>query len=202
MKRIHIILFVVYFAVLGHYAASGSFAQESTGTATAKAPLPSVTLPMREGSTRIAIFGDAGRGSKEQYDLAKVMEEYRQSFPFDLVLLTGDNIYGPDTPADMKAKFEAPYKPMIDAGVKFYASLGNHDTSNQRFYAPFNMNGEEYYRIERNGVSFYALNSNYLDKKQLDWFVRELAKDKNAWRIAFFHHPPYSSGGRHGSDEQ
>jgi hypothetical protein len=28
-----------------------------------------------------------------------------------------------------------------------------------------------------------------------------LSKDKNPWRVAFFHHPPYSSGGRHGSDE-
>jgi len=156
---------------------------------------------MREGSLRMAVFGDAGRGSKDQYDLGLVMEEYRQAFAFDWVILTGDNIYGPDGPADMKNKFELPYKHLLDAGVKFYGSLGNHDTSNQRFYAPFNMNGEEYYRIERGGVSFYALNSNYLDKKQLDWFVAELAKDKNAWRVAFFHHPPYSSGGRHGSDD-
>ena len=128
------------------------------------------------------------------------MSDYHKAFPFDTVLLTGDNIYGPDGPADMKNKFELPYKALLDAGVKFYGSLGNHDTSNQRFYAPFNMNGEEYYRIERKNVSFYALNSNYLDKKQLDWLIGKLANDRNKWRVAFFHHPPYSSGGRHGSD--
>ena len=55
--------------------------------------------------------------------------------------------------------------------------------------------------MDRNGISFYALNSNYLDKKQLDWLNGELSRDKNGWRIAFFHHPPYSSGERHGSDE-
>jgi len=38
--------------------------------------------------------------------------------------MLGDNIYGADTPADFKLKFEAPYKPLLDAGVKFYASLG------------------------------------------------------------------------------
>ena len=204
MKRIHLFLFVLYFAVVGLSAQCAASAQALTapGTATAKATPPSITLPMREGSLRVAVFGDAGRGSKDQYDLGKVMEEYRQASSFDWVLLTGDNIYGKDTPADMKNKFELPYKTMLDAGVKFYASLGNHDTSNQRFYAPFNMNGEEYYRLDRNGVSIYALNSNYLDKKQLDWLTAELAKDPNAWRVAFFHHPPYSSGGRHGSDEQ
>jgi hypothetical protein len=160
-----------------------------------------ITLPMREGSLRMAVFGDAGRGTKDQYDLGTLMAEYQLAFPYDMVLLTGDNIYGPDTPADMKNKFELPYKALLDRGVKFYGSLGNHDTSNQRFYAPFNMNGEEYYRLERNGVSMYALNSNYLDKKQLDWFLEQLKKDPNQWRVAFFHHPPYSSGGRHGSDE-
>jgi 3',5'-cyclic AMP phosphodiesterase CpdA len=204
MKRVHLALFVFYFALVGLSAQCGAYAQAVTtsGTATSPTAMPRITLPMREGSLRLAVFGDAGRGSKDQYDLGKVIEDYRQVFPFEWVLLTGDNIYGKDTPADMKNKFELPYKSMLDAGVKFYASLGNHDTSNQRFYAPFNMNGEEYYRIERGGVSIYALNSNYFDKKQLDWLTAELAKDPNAWRVAFFHHPPYSSGGRHGSDEQ
>ena len=204
MKRIHLILFVVYFALVGLSAQCSSYAQQFHGPAAAPATTssPRVTLPMKEGSLRLAVFGDAGRGSKEQYDLGVVMEDTRKVVGFDWVLLVGDNIYGKDGPADMKNKFELPYKALLDSGVKFYAALGNHDTSNQRFYAPFNMNGEEYYRIERDGVSFYALNSNYLDKKQLDWLVAELTKDKNAWRIAFFHHPPYSSGGRHGSDEE
>ncbi len=204
MRRIHLLLLVLYFAMAGSTVQCTALAQGYNGGTTpdaaAKAVTRAVTLPLREGSMRVAVFGDAGRGSREQYDLGKLMEEYRQVVAFDLVLLTGDNIYGPDGPADMKKKFELPYKPMLDAGVKFYASLGNHDTSNQRFYAPFNMNGEEYYRIERNGVSFYALNSNYLDRKQLNWLTAELANDPNSWRVAFFHHPPFSSGGRHGSD--
>ena len=201
MKRTHPILSLVFFALISIAIQGTGYAQQlATASASAKATEPTITLPMREGSVRIAVFGDAGRGTKDQYDLGKVMEDYRKVFPFELVLLTGDNIYGKDSPADMKNKFELPYKSLLDAGVLFYASLGNHDTSNQRMYAPFNMKGEEYYRIERSGVSFYALNSNYLDKKQLDWLGSEIAKDKNSWRVAFFHHPPYSSGGRHGSD--
>ena len=62
------------------------------------------------------------------------------------------------TAKDMKTKFEDAYKPILDKGVKFYATLGNHDASNQRFYEYFNMKGEEYYRFEKGGVSFYSLN--------------------------------------------
>ena len=164
-------------------------------------PPVSLTLPNREGSIRFAVFGDAGRGSKEQYELGALMNQYYQSFKYDTVLMTGDNIYYEDSPADMKKKFEDPYKALLDQGVKFYASLGNHDSPNQRLYALFNMNGEEFYRIEKGGVSMYALNSVYMDKRQLDWFAAQLAKDTNSWRIAFFHHPPFSSGKRHGSDE-
>jgi 3',5'-cyclic AMP phosphodiesterase CpdA len=171
-------------------------------TQTHAAVAPSVTLPKREGSVRIAVFGDTGRGSKEQYELGRLMNAYRQGFDYDTVLMTGDNIYGTDKAADMKAKFEDVYRPLIDQGVKFYATLGNHDTSNQRFYEFFNMKGEEYYRFEKGNVAFYSLNSNYMDKRQMDWLIAKLAADANKWKIAFFHHPPFSSGGRHGSDEK
>jgi len=199
-KRLFLFLSSTMMVTVALSAIATGQALKENGGAASPTSNRAVTLPVREGSLRMGVFGDAGRGTKDQYDLGTLMAEYHQTFPFDMVLLTGDNIYGPDTPADMKNKFELPYKTLLDRGVKFYASIGNHDTSNQRFYALFNMNGEEYYRIERNGVSMYALNSNYLDKKQLDWFAEQLKKDPNQWRIAFFHHPPYSSGGRHGSD--
>jgi hypothetical protein len=39
-----------------------------------------------------------------------------------------------------------------------------------------------------------------MDKSQLDWLEQELAASGSDWKIAFFHHPLYSSGGTHGSD--
>jgi hypothetical protein len=39
-----------------------------------------------------------------------------------------------------------------------------------------------------------------MDKRQVKWLEEQLAKDTSQWKIAFFHHPPYSSGGKHGSD--
>jgi 3',5'-cyclic AMP phosphodiesterase CpdA len=146
------------------------------------------------------VVGDTGTGSTRQHELARVMFRYHEAFPFELVLLTGDNMYGSERAADYRRKFEDVYRPLLDAGVKFYASLGNHDQSNQRFYQHFNMKGEEYYVVRRGNVSFYALNSNYMDRRQLRWIEEQLSRDDSEWKVAFFHHPPYSSGGAHGSD--
>ena len=53
--------------------------------------------------------------------------------------MMGDNLYGGDSPKDYQKEFEVPYKPLLENGVKFYASLGNHDNPNERLYKPFNM---------------------------------------------------------------
>ncbi len=161
-----------------------------------------VSLPLKEGSVRFVVIGDTGTGSGKQHELADILLRSHQSFPFDTVLMMGDNMYGGESARDYKRKFEDVYKPLLDQKVKFYASLGNHDEPAQRFYEFFNMNGKEYYRFTRGNVAFYALNSNYMDKKQIEWLQSELAKDTSEWKICFFHHPPYSSGGKHGSDKQ
>lgn len=161
-----------------------------------------ISLPSRKDSTKFVIIGDTGTGSEKQQELADLLLRSRQSFAYDFVLMLGDNMYGGEKPVDYKAKFEDPYKPILDQKVKFYATLGNHDEPAQRFYESFNMNGKEYYRFTAGNAAFYCLNSNYMDKKQIDWLQSELAKDTSEWKIAFFHHPPYSSGGKHGSDTQ
>lgn len=180
-------------------SASQARAQSAAGSRVASAAPVTLTLPLKEGSTRFMVVGDTGTGGREQYELAGVMARYWQAFPFEFALMMGDNIYGGEKAADYKMKFEDAYKPLLDNRVKFYASLGNHDESNQRFYEKFNMNGEEYYQFKKGNVSFYALNSNYMDKKQLAWLEEKLKGDTSDWKVAFFHHPPYSSGGKHGS---
>jgi 3',5'-cyclic AMP phosphodiesterase CpdA len=65
------------------------------------------------------------------------------------------------------------------------------------------MSGERYYTFQpgtRSGVRFFALDSNYMDDKQLTWLDQQLAASGSDWKICFFHHPPYSSGEAHGSD--
>ncbi len=170
-------------------------------TAAIVAAAPDLTLPRKQGSLKFAVIGDTGTGDDNQYRVAKVLASVRQSFPFEFVLMVGDNIYGTDNAGGYEKKFEVPYKPILDAGVKFYASLGNHDSPNQRLYKPFNMNGQRFYTFKpRDGVRFFALDSNYMDPEQLQWLEKELKASGSDWKIAFFHHPIYSSGERHGSD--
>ncbi|HEV8319372.1 MAG TPA: metallophosphoesterase [Vicinamibacterales bacterium] len=159
-------------------------------------------LPMKEGSLRFAIIGDTGTGDSHQRDVARQLTASRAQFPFQFVLMMGDNMYGADNPSDFVKKFEEPYKPLLDAGVKFYAALGNHDDPSQRFYKPFNMSGEKYYTFKpKAGVRIFALDSNYMDQKQLDWLEKELTASGSDWKICFFHHPLYSSGETHGSND-
>jgi len=159
-----------------------------------------LTLPLKPKSVHFAVIGDSGTGDKQQYEVSQQMVKYREKFPFDIVLMLGDNIYGGDSPADFKAKFEDPYKPLLDAGVKFYASLGNHDNPNQRFYKPFNMGEKRYYNFKNGNVEFFALDSTYMDLQQLDWLQGKLKDSNSAWKICFFHHPLYSDGKYHGPD--
>jgi hypothetical protein len=198
MKRIISLLLLTILLTLGGVSAQNKSA--STNRRVSSNPPLSLTLPNKPGDVRFMVMGDTGTGSDKQHQLANVMLSYRQTFPFEFVLMLGDNLYGSDKAVDYKQKFEDVYKPLIDQKVKFYAALGNHDDSNQRFYEYFNMEGQEYYHFNKGNVSFYSLNSNYMDKKQVDWFNEKLATDTATWKIAFFHHPPYSSGGTHGSD--
>ena len=200
MKRIIASLFLtILLTVTGINAQNNSARPNGNGNAGSNAPL-SLTLPNKKGNVRFLVIGDTGTGTNKQQQLAQIMLRYRETFPFEFVLMLGDNMYGGEKAVDYKQKFENVYRPLLDQKVKFYAALGNHDESNQRFYEFFNMEGQEYYRFTKGNVSFYSLNSNYMDKKQVDWFNDKLATDTSTWKIAYFHHPPYSSGGKHGSD--
>jgi len=166
----------------------------------ANAPLD-VKLPLENKSIRFAVIGDSGTGGREQYEVAKEMESYRQKVNFDFVIMLGDNIYGGHSPADFTRKFELPYKPLLDAGVKFYASLGNHDNpDDERLYKPFNMGGERYYSFKKGDVAFFALDSSYMDPAQLSWIEQNLRNSQAKWKICYFHHPLYSDGKSHGPD--
>lgn len=175
--------------------------ERATSGARAEAPA-ALALPLKEGSVRFAVIGDMGRGTSAQIEVGRQMAAFHKQFPFDFVITVGDNIYGSDGPAQMVAKFEAPYKALLDAGVKFHASLGNHDNPNQRFYKLFNMGDQRYYTFrppKGGGVRFFAIDSTYIDKVQTDWLEKELSSSTSDWKIAYFHHPLYSSGRTHGS---
>ena len=156
-------------------------------------------LPNLPQSVKFAVIGDSGDGKHGQYEIARQMAASHKAFPFDLVIMVGDNLYGGQTAADYVDKFERPYGPLLEAGVVFQAALGNHDAPESRSYRPFNMNGERYYTFARRNVRFFVLDTNFIDDKQLAWIDAALGASQEEWKICYFHHPLYSNARRHGS---
>jgi Calcineurin-like phosphoesterase len=185
---------------------AASDARRPAASAPARSPIPSIDesqlrLPRKAGSLRFAVIGDSGRGNRAQYDVAAQMEAWRTVFPFEFVLMAGDNVYDGGTPEDYRLKFELPYKPFLDSEVKFYAALGNHDDANQPQYKLFNTGGERYYTFAKRvgligagEVRVFVLDTVRLDHLQLRWLDGELGRSKADWKIAVFHHPIYTSG--------
>jgi hypothetical protein len=55
-----------------------------------------------------AAIGDMGSGERPQYETAAKMIEMRAKYPYEFVIMLGDNIYGGNSTSDYQLKFEAP----------------------------------------------------------------------------------------------
>ena len=173
----------IAFAVLAAFAVAVVAAQD-------------LSLPLKPNSVRFLVMGDTGTGGSEQYETAAQILKWRQKFPFTFAIMLGDNLYGSERPQDFVKKFERPYQALLEDKVEFYAALGNHDDQNQIFYKPFNLGGKRYRTFKKGDVRFFVLDSNYLDPEQLKWLEQELQGAGSDWKIAYFHHPMYTSATR------
>lgn len=174
--------------------------------------LPIIAAAQNENSARpaviFAVMGDTGTGDEAQLSVARQMVRQREKTPFEFVLMLGDNIYENGEEKSIKSHFEEPYKDLLEAGVKFYATLGNHDIIRglefQTNYPNFNMGGRRYYNFVKdssdnheNLLEFFALDSNLITPEQLKWLDESLSASKAGWKIAFSHHSIYSSARMH-----
>src|SRR5919204_5409483 len=155
----------------------------------ATSPLP---MPQLRGGTVFALIGDSGSGDQPQEAVAQAMLTYfTTARRFSFVLMLGDNLYHDD----YENEFLTPYKALLDRGVKFHAAIGNHDRDLEIHFKPFNMGDKDRYSFDEGNARFAALNSNHpADPEQLKWLDTVYADAGDKWRIAFFHHPLYSSG--------
>jgi hypothetical protein len=161
-----------------------------------------IALPNQPDSLKFAVIGDSGSGTSQQYQTAQQLTAAYKLFPFTFVLMLGDNLYGGERASDFEKKFTLPYRVMLEAGVPFYAALGNHDDpAIQTRYKPFNMDGR-YYSFRKGPAEFFVLDSSYMTPSQTAWLDKALGDSHAPWKIVYMHHPIYSSGRRHGSDMQ
>ena len=131
-----------------------------------------------------------------------------------------------DRDSDWSAKFFQPYAGLL-AHIPFYPSLGNHDGNEteaqadlpqylDNFFVPGETGkGARHYRFHYGGfVDFFALDSTKNTQKggpyepaflgggeQTTWLGKNLTEAKTAWKIPYFHHPPFNAGPGHGSSK-
>lgn len=157
---------------------------------------------------RALAFGDFGTASPEQLQLAAAMREYQKHSPLDFGLTLGDNFYpngvGSTDDPQWKTKWEDLYSAM---GIKFYASLGNHDYNRPDSPAAEIMYGlksstwrmpSTYYTFTAGPAQFFAidtieLSDTSLPNKELEWLDAEIGKSKAKWKIVYGHYQIYSA---------
>ena len=173
---------------------------------------------LAEDAVRFAVIGDSGTGEAPQHAVARRMEQVHEDGGFDFVLMLGDNIYEDGESEDFDSKFKDVYKKLMDRGVRFHASLGNHDrrTNNGRDQVLDDAFGyvgrkDEYQLVKGHRgdggslVRFIALNSAaWIDGLKSESQGQDLQTRRGRfdgwletsglydWNILYMHHPPYS----------
>ena len=155
-----------------------------------------------------AALGDNGTGGRQAVAVADQMAETYALRPYGLVCLLGDISYYGSIQDRFHDVFEEPFEPLIEAGVRFELSIGNHDGTRypasgsvaevDQVLALLGTPGR-YYTTSHGPVDFFYLDSNEPGRcdggsaEQLDWFEEALGTSTNEWKIVGIHHPPYSA---------
>lgn len=191
-------------ATLAACAGSDDFSRARSNLATTPAVTPTGSTTPTPGPTgtpppvpfRFLAIGDHGAGTSEQHAVADRMCGVRERRAFDLVVTTGDNVYDEGHPDRFEAAFFDPYRCLLNAGVRFRATLGNHDirTNGGRpeLNEPaFGFEGRNYV-FRRGGVRFVMADSNNMNFEWLRAALTPEATDR--WTVVAFHHPVYATG--------
>ena len=167
-----------------------------------------------ERSVRILAFGDSGNASAEQL---AVRDEFMKR-DYDVFLHLGDMAYNDGTFVEFKERVFDIYADLLHR-TPTWPTMGNHEVKTDGgqpyldlYYLPevaLNpAHNEHYYSFDYGDVHFVSLDSNdaFLiaaaaldsssDTTMLDWLRDDLANSQKPWKVAFFHHPPYSSSER------
>ena len=155
---------------------------------------------------RFAVVADLGSGDDAERAVARGIQAWEPEF----VVAPGDIVYNHGGWDEFGPRFFEPYAPLLGQ-VPFYPALGNHDVRTEdgapylaAFALPQEPGGERYYAFDHGPARFWALDSTQSlrpGSAQAEWLARDAAASAARWKIAFFHHPPFSTGlhGGHGA---
>ncbi len=152
----------------------------------------------------IFALGDMGTGWSNEYKLFSLIAKYPIK-DYSAILLLGDISYPDGNPKLIESNITKPYKPVFEAGFKFYPAIGNHEFLFEKAkYIKEYFNVPYYYNFKIGSAEFWSLDVNSggarFDKEQAEWLKDSLVKSSAIWKIVFFHESPYSSGIVHGNN--
>lgn len=159
------------------------------------------------------VFGDSGKGTREQYLLA---EQMRQVSPAaDFLLHTGDLVYSDGQRQHYKDRFFVPYRHLISR-IPFWPCLGNHDWPDSidraapvgmAYFDIFELldNGppgvqpERHYWFEYADCRVAVLDPAGMKPEEVEgvlvpWVREVLSPEGPRWKFVSVHYPPFTVG--------
>lgn len=168
------------------------------------------------GPLHLVAFGDFGTGKPSQREVAEAIARRNAEAPFGLGITMGDNFYQCGVRGVRDRKWGERWESMYsELGIRFYASLGNHDYGHPPIiclFHPARVQAEidytqlsdswrmpaRYYTYTAGPARFIAIDTEGWSEKQLAWIKQTLAEDAGepgiAWTIVYGHHPMFTSG--------
>ncbi len=181
-----------------------------------------VTAPKQAKPTRIWVVGDSGRGNEIAAQVRDGYLKFTGTRHTDLWLMLGDNAYDTGTWDEYQRGVFEMY-PQILRNSVLWTAIGNHDAGSASsewqsgpYYELFNppTQGEAggiasgtaaYYSFDYGNIHFICLDSYGSDRAStgamLSWAAEDATSSDKDWKIAFWHHPPYTKGS-HDSDTE
>ncbi len=172
------------------------------------------------GTVKLIAIGDTGEGNADQNLIADQMDiKCAAVGGCTAVIMNGDNFYNDgvqnvDDP-QWGPKFEQAYdRPNLN-GLKFYATLGNHDhgfTSSGVGQAQIDYSTapvgtgpgtrasdkwvmhDFWYDVSFGDVHLFSMDTQNGDRPQIDDMTARVAASPSTWKIVFGHHPRFTSG--------
>ena len=144
---------------------------------------------------RIVAIGDYGVGGPVQLSLGRAVRQVASERGLRVLVTLGDNDYTRD-PVAFTTNWDASFAWLERRGIAVAGALGNHDVEvdeGRYVLGRLGMPGR-YYTRRFGDVQLFMLDSNNVDAAQTQWLARALSRSRARWRIAAFHHPPYTCG--------
>lgn len=168
---------------------------------------------VQTGLNRFVVVGDFGMRNPAQQGLMQQLYQTFDRTPFATLLALGDNVYPNGEPQHFESTLGRPFSPLIQAGVKVFPVLGNHDVQKghgdqqlaywgvPRFYS-FNITPM---------VECFALDTSLLRQDverlypqnpqlarlqgsvQLQWLEHQLAHSRAPIKLVYGHDPLYTN---------